>query len=76
VDRAVPEIHHAMTAARAKPQVTGPDELSAPTGSSLVGDREQHVSVAGLIERAVTREVASPQLSFDIVDRDGQPTCE
>src|SRR5436305_1161730 len=32
VDRAVPEIHHGMAAARAKPQVTGPDEFSAPTG--------------------------------------------
>jgi len=31
VDRAVPEIHHGMAAARAKPQVTGPDEFSAPT---------------------------------------------
>jgi hypothetical protein len=33
VDRAVLEIHHAVTAGRAKPQVTGPDEFSAPTGS-------------------------------------------
>jgi hypothetical protein len=32
VDRAVPEIHHTMTAAQAKPQVSGPDEFSAPTG--------------------------------------------
>jgi hypothetical protein len=31
VDRAVPEIHHTMTAAWAKPQVSGPDEFSAPT---------------------------------------------
>ena len=34
VDRAVPEIHHGMAAARAKPQVTGPDEFSAPTRNS------------------------------------------
>jgi hypothetical protein len=33
VDRVVPEIHHATTAARAKPQVTGPDEFSARTAS-------------------------------------------
>jgi hypothetical protein len=32
VDRTAPEIHHITTAARAKPQVTGPDEFSAPTG--------------------------------------------
>jgi hypothetical protein len=33
VDRAVPEIHHTMTAAWAKPQVSGPDEFSAPTSA-------------------------------------------
>jgi hypothetical protein len=33
VDRAVPEIHHTMTATRAKPQLSGPDEFSAPTGA-------------------------------------------
>jgi hypothetical protein len=32
VDRAVPKIHHTVTAVRAKPQVSGPDEFSAPTG--------------------------------------------
>jgi hypothetical protein len=31
VDRGVPEIHHSLTAGGAKPQVTGPDEFSAPT---------------------------------------------
>jgi transposase InsO family protein len=36
VDRAVLEIHHAMTAGLAKPQVTGPDEFSAPTGRELL----------------------------------------
>jgi hypothetical protein len=34
VDRAVLEIHQAMTAARAKPQVSGPDEFSTPTRSA------------------------------------------
>jgi hypothetical protein len=34
VVRTAPEVHHAMTAARAKPPVTGPDEFSAPTGST------------------------------------------
>jgi hypothetical protein len=31
VDRAAPVIHHTMRAARAKPQVSDPDEFSAPT---------------------------------------------
>jgi hypothetical protein len=33
VDRPVSEIDHTMTAARTKPQVSGPDEFSAPTGA-------------------------------------------
>jgi hypothetical protein len=33
VDHAAPVIHHTMTAARAKPQVSNPDKFSAPTGS-------------------------------------------
>jgi hypothetical protein len=41
-DRAVPEIHHAMTDARPKTQVTGPDEFSAPTRS-----RRRHLGHAG-----------------------------
>jgi hypothetical protein len=32
VDRAPPVIHHTMRAAQAKPQVSDPDEFSAPTG--------------------------------------------
>jgi hypothetical protein len=31
MDRAVPQIDHTISAARAKPQVNGPDEFSAPT---------------------------------------------
>jgi hypothetical protein len=34
-DRAVPELHRATAAAWTKPQVSGPDEFSAPTGSVL-----------------------------------------
>jgi hypothetical protein len=45
VDRAVPEIHHGMAAARAKPQVTGPDEFSAPTGQPI----RRHPTCGGLI---------------------------
>jgi hypothetical protein len=41
VDRVVLEIHHAMTAARAKPQVTGPDEFSARTPSHRGPDPEE-----------------------------------
>jgi hypothetical protein len=37
VDCAAPEIHQTMTAARAKPQFSGPDEFSAPTGSNRPG---------------------------------------
>jgi hypothetical protein len=43
VDRAAPEIHHATTAARAKPQVTGPDEFSAPTGGGLASHNERRL---------------------------------
>jgi hypothetical protein len=32
VDRVVSEFRHSVTVARANPQVTGPDEFSAPTG--------------------------------------------
>ena len=32
VDRAVPKVRRAVTAARVDPQVRGPDEFSAPTG--------------------------------------------
>jgi hypothetical protein len=35
VDRAAPVIHYTMRAARAKPQVSDPDEFSAPTGPPL-----------------------------------------
>ena len=48
----------------------------ASAGSSLIGDFEQHVGVAGLIERAVAREVAPAQLPLDLLDRDRQPTRE
>jgi hypothetical protein len=35
VDRVAPVVHHTMRAARAKPQVSDPDEFSAPTGFAL-----------------------------------------
>jgi hypothetical protein len=43
VDRAASEIHHGMAAARAKPQVTGPDEFSAPTGSPTRSPRRWRI---------------------------------
>jgi hypothetical protein len=39
-DRAVPEVHHTMTTAGAKPQVSGPDEFSAPTDSNPGPDKQ------------------------------------
>jgi hypothetical protein len=36
----------------------------------LIGDREQHIGVAGFIEWAVTREVAPAKLPFRFPDRD------
>jgi hypothetical protein len=39
VDRTAPEINHTMTAARAKPQFSGPDEFSAPTGAAHIDER-------------------------------------
>jgi len=46
----------------AEPPGTIPDRRVI---DSLVGDREQHVGVARLVERAVAREVVTTQLSFD-----------
>ena len=37
VDRAAPEIHGVVTALRVNPQVSGPDDFSAPTGSGANG---------------------------------------
>ena len=45
----------------------------APTRALLIGDREQDVGVAGLIEWAVAGEVASAPLLLGVVDRDSQP---
>jgi hypothetical protein len=41
VDRAAPVIHHTMRAAQAKPQVSDPDEFSAPTSSSCARRRDR-----------------------------------
>jgi hypothetical protein len=41
VDRAAPVIHYTMRAARAKLQVSDPDEFSAPTGSQSVHPRNR-----------------------------------
>jgi hypothetical protein len=35
-----------------------------------IGELEQHVGVARLIERAVTGEIPSPELALDIADGD------
>ncbi len=42
----------------------------------LIGDREQHVGVAGRIERAVASEVAPPKLPLHIFDADRQTVRE
>ena len=44
--------------------------------TSFVGDGQQHVSVAGLIERAVAGEVASSQLMLHVIDAHLEPTGE
>jgi hypothetical protein len=51
---------------------------SAPLidGTSFVGDGQQHVSVAGPIERAVAGEVASSQFMLDVIDGHLEPTGE
>ena len=42
----------------------------------LIGDSEQHVGVAGLIERAVAGEVAPAKLSLGVLDGDVEPARE
>jgi hypothetical protein len=48
----------------------------AECAGSGVGDFEQDVGVARLIERAIAREVTAAKLSLDVLDRDPQPTRE
>lgn len=38
--------------------------------ASFVGDVEQHVGVAGLVQRAVARQVAAPKLAFHVINSD------
>ena len=40
----------------------------------LIGNRKQHIGVAGLIAWAVTRETAPAKLPFGVLDGDRQPT--
>jgi hypothetical protein len=42
----------------------------------LVGELDQDICVAGHIERAVARKVATSELAPNVVDVDGQPTSE
>jgi hypothetical protein len=65
VDRAAPVIHHTMRAARAKPQVSAPDESSAPTRScrSLRRTARRHVLARARSMRAALRHPTNARRS-------------
>jgi hypothetical protein len=70
--RAVPR-----TASRPRSfRTSGRDAAENAECRSRVGDGEEHVGVARLIERAIAGEITPAELSLHIVDRDGEAAGE